>query len=89
MMTPQEERIKLLNEMVTCGQEISAFVSKYIEFLRLKGLIFDESERQPIEDITDNLSVGLGALEEAWEEAYAFQARLESENEIKNAEDKS
>jgi len=88
-MTPQEERQKLLNEFVACGQEVSNIVSKYIEFLRLRPMIFDETERKPIEDITDNLSVGMGALEEAWEEAYAFNNRLDSEAILKEAEDKS
>jgi hypothetical protein len=88
-MTPQEERHKILNEFVACGQEVSGIVSKYRDFLRLKSMVFNETEREPIDNIADNLSVGLGAIEEAWEQAYAFRARLNAENGIKDAEDKS
>jgi hypothetical protein len=82
-MTPQEERLELLKEFVACGQEVSGIVSKYMDFLKLRPMIFNESERQPIEEITDNLGVALGALEEAWEQAYAFEARMESEEELR------
>ena len=81
-MTPQEERIELLNKFIACGPEISSIVSKYMDFLRLRTMVFNETERQPIEDIADNLGVGLGTLEEAWEVAYAFKARLDSEIDI-------
>jgi hypothetical protein len=77
------ERQKLLNEFIACGQEISGIVSKYVEFLRLRDMIFNETEREPIESITDNLSIALGSLETAWEDVYAFSARLDSENVIR------
>jgi len=88
-MTPQEERQILLNGFVAKGQEISNMVSRYMDFLKLKDMAFDETERGPIDDITDNLGVALGAMEEAWEQAYAFKERLASEEKLERAEGKT
>ena len=89
MDDPKTKRNELLNKFVSCGQEVTSFVSKYIEFLELRHMVFNETEREDIEDITDNLGIALGALEEAWDKVYAFQFRVTAEENLKDAIDRS
>lgn len=85
-MNKEEQREKLMNEFIAKYRD---FASDNIDFLQLKDMAMNVTEEKDLEEIADTIAVGIGSIEQAWEDLYAFRSRVRDEKELENAEDKS
>jgi len=81
-LTKAEWRQDLINNFLSRKNELDQFLNEYIEFLQLENLYDNEIDRLDLKTICDNIKLGLGGIDEAWELIYAFNARKEQENNM-------
>ena len=75
-----DRRQMLLNKFLTKSQNITNFVNEFIEFLELEFLSTNEVEKADLKEIAYSLKIGLGGIDQAREDIYAFDHRIKEEN---------
>lgn len=74
-----EQRQELINKFLAKKDVIDSYVSEFTEFIQLENMTFNVTEQVDLADICDKIRVSLGCINQAWDDAYAFDQRIQDE----------
>jgi len=87
----REIRQQLINKFLIKKEFIDNFLNDFMEFIMLEDLHTNAVEQIDLKDISDNIKVSLGAIDQAYDDIFAFNHRVNEEKLLagNNVEDNS